>query len=565
MHLREALLFIIIGCEIITAIVFKLKLRTLRVLNLMLLGFLLVGCSVCQPLATITLGPPPKMGSPTPTDFMPPTVTQGTAIWLSPSLPPAFREAWEAPLLKEYGFDLVGERSQAFIRVEPSMAGSLATWIYALVAPFPTTLDGMSWGALQSLWSGSESLEPLFIGDGSHTMLETVFGPAGENVRIVKEETLIDLAWGVRPAYAIVPFEALEPRWKVLALEGQSPIRKDFDLGAYPLKAAIGIEGPSDAEDLLRKMLDLPQSNRDPDRLTVLVMTGVTALTRATAWQMERRGVDFPAEKIGSWLVEADLTHISNEVVFASSCPYPDPEQEGLKFCSYPDYIELLDIIGTDIVELTGNHVRDYGTEALAYTLGEYQARGWGIFGAGANLGAANAPYLVEHNGNRLAFLGCNYAGPPYAWATEELPGSTPCNRELLFDTVTELNAEGHQVIFTYQWVERGSVAEDQREAFETAVEAGAVIVSGSQAHQPLPLTFYEGGFIHYGLGNLFFDQMQTTQLRSEVIDRHVFYAGQHISTELLTAFLESYAQPRPMTAEERAVLLDNLFESSGW
>jgi poly-gamma-glutamate capsule biosynthesis protein CapA/YwtB (metallophosphatase superfamily) len=33
------------------------------------------------------------------------------------------------------------------------------------------------------------------------------------------------------------------------------------------------------------------------------------------------------------------------------------------------------------------------------------------------------------------------------------------------------------------------------------------VIVSGSQAHQPHGFEFYNGSLIHYGLGNLFFDQ----------------------------------------------------------
>jgi hypothetical protein len=480
-------------------------------------------------------------------------------------LPSAFREAWEAHVLREHGFDLVGERGQAFIRVEPSMDSSLATWIYALVAPFPTTLDGMSWEALQSLWSGAESLEPLFIGKGSLPMLETVLGPAGENVRIMRDEMLIDLVWGVRPAYAIVPFEALEPRWKVLELEGQSPIRKEFDAGAYPLKVTIAIDGPAGADDLLRQMLDLPQSNRDPNQLTVLVMTGVTALTRATAWQMELKGVAFPAEKIGAWLVDADLTHISHEVAFTKDCPPADPSQAGLRFCSDPSNIELLEIIDVDIIELTGNHVNDYGSDALAETIAAYKERGWGIFGGGESLEQSFTPYLIEHNGNKLAFLGCNQAGPSFSWAVGLKPGSTPCTADKLFPVVKQLAEQGYLVIFTYHWSEGSVVLEDQREAFQATVDSGAIIVNGSQAHQPLPMTFYEDGFIHYGLGNLFFDQMQTTQLRSEVIDRHVFYDGKHISTELLTAFLESYAQPRPMTAEERAILLDSLFERSGW
>jgi poly-gamma-glutamate synthesis protein (capsule biosynthesis protein) len=461
--------------------------------------------------------------------------------------------------------ELVDDPDLAVVKVVPGGEAIVSTWIYTLVASFPTTVDGMTWETLLSLWSDSEGSEPILVSETSQNLLETILGPAGDNVRVAPEERLIDIAWQLDSAYALIPFEALEPRWKVLELDGQAPIRNDFDTGAYPLKVDLGVNGPEGASERLSVLLDIPSSNHDPDQMTVLMMTGVTALTRATAWQMDRRGVEFPAQKIGDWLAEADLTHISHEVAFADDCPLPDPEQEGLKFCSDPTYIELLELVGTDIVELTGNHLRDYGSDALDYTLAEYNARGWGMFGGGEDLEAAYEPLTLEHNGNRLAFLGCNHTGPKYAWATEAEPGSTPCEDDVLFDTVAILADQGYQVIFTYQWAERNAVTDAQREAFEAAVDAGAVIVSGSQAHQPLGMSFYKDGFIHYGLGNLFFDQMQTLQLRSELLDRHVFYAGRHISTELLTAMLESYAQPRPMTPEERSVLLREIFEDSNW
>lgn len=119
--------------------------------------------------------------------------------------------------------------------------------------------------------------------------------------------------------------------------------------------------------------------------------------------------------------------------------------------------------------------------------------------------------------------------------------------------------------MITFQWAEGSIVLPAQRVAFRDVVDSGAVIVSGSQAHQSLGMEFYGSAFIHYGLGNLFFDQMQSLSMRQELIDRHVFYNGKHISTELLTAILEDYAQPRPMTPSERASFLSDIFKISGW
>jgi poly-gamma-glutamate synthesis protein (capsule biosynthesis protein) len=58
---------------------------------------------------------------------------------------------------------------------------------------------------------------------------------------------------------------------------------------------------------------------------------------------------------------------------------------------------------------------------------------------------------------------------------------------------------------------------------------------------------------------------MQSLALRQEILDRHVFYDGRHISTEILTALLENYAQPRPMSVEERRMFLAGIFKVSGW
>ncbi|MEJ2608400.1 MAG: CapA family protein, partial [Anaerolineales bacterium] len=264
-------------------------------------------------------------------------------------------------------------------------------------------------------------------------------------------------------------------------------------------------------------------------------------------------------------LRDADLTHVSNEVSFAESCPTPDPLTADMRFCSAPKNIALLEDVGVDLVELTGNHVNDWGEDALLYTLDLDQARNWQTFGGGRNLDEALRAVTIDHNGNHLAFLGCNAAGPAHAWATEDSPGAAPCDTETLYAEIERLRSDGYLVVFTFQWFEGASLLPPQRDAFREAVDAGANIVSGSQAHQPLGFEFYNGGFIHYGLGNLFFDQMQSLALRQEFIDFYVVYDGRHISTELRTALLEDYAQPRPMTAEERLAFLADIFARSLW
>ncbi len=489
-------------------------------------------------------------------------------LWLSPGLPDEFRRRMVGFIDQGVGgFQLTGEPSAAQVKVEPGGEVRIAEWVYAFVVPFPTIEDGMSYESLRALWSGeAQEGKRIFVTEDVFEMMSAVMGiPSSSSVHITAPEDLLERAWGERPAYAIVPFENLEPRWKVLELDGRSPIRKDFNRDAYPLIASFGISGDPEKSEQLRAMLDTPFSNYDPNKLTTLVMTGVTALTRATAWKMESHGIGYPGELIGEWLREADFAHVSNEVSFSESCLFPNPSQVSLRFCSDPAYIGLFEEIGVDLVELSGNHNLDWGEEAYLYSLDLYQQLGMSYFAGGANLDEALEPVLLEHNGNRLAFLGCNAPGPGFALAKENQPGAAPCDSELIWERVGKLADDGYLTIVTFQWAENVRIFPVQREDFRKAIDSGAVIVSGSQAHQPMPFEFYDNGFIHYGLGNLFFDQMQELAMRQEFIDRHVFYDNRHISTELLTAFLENYAQPRPMSPSERSALLERIFKGSGW
>ena len=550
--------------------------RLIALAGFALLGALLI--SACQGgEGPAHLGTLPSTAGDASLTVVPPTPFQSidrtptvsvVNLWLSPALPDRIRTRLEEFVEQGAGgLQLTGEPSEALVRVEPGGEVRIAEWVYVLVAPFPTVEDGMSYESLRALWSGeAQEGRRIFLTEDDFEVMSAVLGtPSSVWVHITTPENLLDLTWEERPAYAIVPFADLEPRWKVMALDGQSPIRKNFDREVYPLIASFGISGDPEASEQLRAALDLPFSNYDPNKLTTLVMTGVTALTRATAWRMETRGIGYPGELIGEWLRDADFTHVSNEVPFVSDCPDPQPVQEKLIFCSDPEYIQLLIDLGIDLVELTGNHIWDYGSDELAFTLDLYRQHGMEYFGGGEDLEDAFQAVRVEHNGNRLAFLGCNQIGPKYAWAGDEKPGAAPCDWERLGEELRILTEEGYLPIFTFQWAELGAPSPAQEDAFREAVQAGAVITSGSQAHQPLGFAFHHGGFIHFGLGNLFFDQMQTDEMRQEFIDRHVFYDGRHISTELLTAMLENYAQPRPMSLAERSALLERIFADSGW
>ena len=462
---------------------------------------------------------------------------------------------------------IVTADSRARARLIISHQPTAMEWVLVPAVPFPTVKDEISWSDILAFWQDGDSrvLPTLFCTEEVEAGLETLLGKPNTDtsIKIVSSEKIVDEAWAIRPnSWAIVPFDQLVPRWKVLHLDGVDVLEKGLAKKDYPLRVYFSVEGEQ-ADKFI-----LPQfTNRDEEQMTVLVMTGVTALVRATAAQMERKGVLYPSQYVGSVLRSADITHISNEIPFAKNCPFPDANQKTLTFCSNPRYIELLRSVGTDVVELTGNHFEDYGPEATRMTVAMYDQEGWYHYGGGIDLADAQKPLMMTDHGNSVSFMGCNPVGPSFAWAGESYPGAAPCDFGYMYKTLNQLKEKVDVPIVSWQYEEfyRYSPTPKQQEDFRAMVDAGAEIVSGSQAHQPQAMEFYNNGFIHYGLGNLFFDQMDDLETRQECIDRHVIYNGRHISTELLTFMLEDYAQPRPMTTEERRALLQSLFSASGW
>lgn len=537
--------------------------RTLA-LGLLLIWYpLLAACTAPAPAASPS---PPPAASATPFQAEPPTATPPPpTIWLSPSLPTTVAGQAEFVLEDPSALIPVEDSADADLRLHAGGEVPLSRWIYALVAPFPTLVDSIGWGDFLAAWEGGGAFR-LVTDPATKGLISEWLGEAGA-VETYPRDELLSRVWASTDTFALVPFEQLEPRWKVIALGGVSPLDGDFEAADYPLSVEIGLSGEPVLRDAAAATLNLPSTNRDPERLTTVVVTGVTALTRATAWAIERKGIDWALSEVEPWLAEADVTHVSHEVAFAEDCPPVDPSRDIARFCGQPEQIEVLARLGVDVIELTGNHVMDYGPEALLFTLDRYEQRGWQVYGGGRDSTEGAEPALLAHNGHRFAFLGCNAAGPGFAWATENGPGSQPCDFNRLESQIAALRAEGALPIVTFQWAEsyRNWPLPAQAEAFRKAADAGAVIVSGSQAHQPQGFEFRGDSFIHYGPGNLLFDQMWSTETRQEFIDRHVFYEGRHVSTVLLTSMLEEYARLRPMTPEERRSFLRSIFEASGW
>ncbi|MBK7178613.1 MAG: CapA family protein [Chloroflexi bacterium] len=520
--------------------------------------------ATAQPLVTSTAPPPTQ----TPTATPPPRPTPTPApltVGFATAVPAELRTAVTA-ILQEHPDQFALTEANADLMLAVQEKTPMGEWIFAIAAPFPTFADDITLADAQAAWLNGD----LVLTAAMETILRDWWGSPASEPTIVAPEQLIDTLWRTQTSYdkpvlTIVPFEQLDPRLKVLAVDGNSPISANYDQANYGLKLPLGWVGAETAVAQLAALWPEPLTNRHDDQITHITMTGPSGLSRAVADRMEKYGYQYPGEEIAPLMQAADIAHMSHENAFAPDCPDPTPTG-GTTFCAQPKTIELMTWLGVDVVELTGNHMNDWGRQNFLFTLDLYEEKGIQWYGGGRNLADAGQPLLIEHNGNKIAFVGCNPVGPWGVWAREDEPGALPCDDySFSIAQIQTLAAQGYVVVGSIQFLEQFQydVFQPQRDAFMGFANAGASIVHGAHGHHPMGFAFSGDHFVHYGTGNTFADQMFSLGTRQMFVDTYVIYNGRLLSTDLWTGMIEDYARPRKMTEEERIQLLQSVFDGS--
>jgi hypothetical protein len=442
---------------------------------------------------------------------------------------------------------------------------------FAPVVPFATVNDETSMAQLGARWRGEED-GGLIVPLEHLAELTAIFGAApAAAVNVTGVDLIFDTLDATPQSIAIVPFEKLHPRFKVLSVDGANVLSNRLDAAAYPLAASLSVRGDVGADVLVARVADQApeRTNRRAEDLTTLMFTGVTAMSRVTALRMEQRGYTYPALIISDTLAAADITHISNEVPFLDDC-VANPTENNLILCSHTNYWATLEAVGTDIVGLSGNHVNDFGRDGARRSITWYRENNIPIYGGGMNIDEACAPLFWEHNGNTVAFIAVLAFEPSFAWATEDQPGACHyyTHKQRIFDTIAEVRPQVDILAVELQYLETYNPYPTPQQVieFRELRDLGVDIVTGVQSHVPQAMEPYaptaerNAGIIVYGLGNLFFDQMWSWETRTGLMARHTIYQGKLLSTEILTTVLEDFAQPRWATPTERADILTRIF-----
>ncbi len=428
--------------------------------------------------------------------------------------------------------------------------------LFVPVVAFPSRLTTLTAGDLQAIRAGNS--DSRLIVDVS-----TVEALAAHGVTLSADTRVVDdierTLWSDRTRFTLVAFDALTPRLRVLDVDEVHPL--DTDLSAYPF-----------AFDS-----DLP--NYQPDKLTRIAFSGVTALARRTIPALDENSIEWAASGIMDYASRPDYFHMSTEVSFVEGCPTPSGETVlggSSAMCAKRDHYELFNLLDADIIELTGNHNNDYGYDPYFESLAWFRENGFLTVGGGADESDAQTPLIIQQNGHSIALVACNWAGPYYALANDDpdllggvRPGAADCAGAWLRDLLPQLDAAHDVVIVTVQYVETDAYTptEQARFDFRALADLGADAVLGTSAHFPQTFEFYNSeqgeAFIHYGMGNLYFDQTFFAGVRF-FMDQLFIYDGRLLTVDLFTGIIQDQGRPRPMTPDERENFLFLMFTEYG-
>ena len=329
------------------------------------------------------------------------------------------------------------------------------------------------------------------------------------------------------------------------------------DLGHItPQLRAVSVDGTSFFEHPAAYALVLTETagGARPDyapHLTQLIMTGVTAVTRGIGIACEKNGASWLTAHLRASFADADYVHISNEVSF-------DPagilrSEKTYARCTTQTLLDL----HANVIELTGNHTRDYGDARMAESIAWYTSHHMATFGGGATPEAANEPILLAlADGKHLGVIGFNETCPIHECAIKS--GEIGANayepkkaRAALARMRDELSADYIIVTLQFREWDNPEPTATQSAIAHTLIDEGADLVFGSQAHQLQLVEFYRGKPIFHGLGNLIYDQIHRIGVRQAFFLRHYFYAGRVVQSVPVFTFMSDSRQPTLATPQQ--------------
>ncbi|KAF0232765.1 MAG: poly-gamma-glutamate synthesis protein [Desulfovibrionaceae bacterium] len=203
-------------------------------------------------------------------------------------------------------------------------------------------------------------------------------------------------------------------------------------------------------------------------------------------------------------LIDADIVMVNLE------CPVTESKSKickiGPNIKAHPVTAVLLRECNVKIVNISNNHIMDYGVTGFRDTINLLNSIGIKHVGAGTNIDEARKPIYVTENEITIAFASC--AETEFNIANGESAGCAPMDAYFLTNTIPEAKSfSDFVVVSAHCGSEHYPLPSPRIKSFcRSAVDQGASLVICHHTHTFGGFETYKSGQIYYGLGNFLFN-----------------------------------------------------------
>jgi capsule synthesis protein PGA_cap len=253
-------------------------------------------------------------------------------------------------------------------------------------------------------------------------------------------------------------------------------------------------------------------------------------------------------------------------------CPVVDSWKvnDGVVFGIDPRVLGFMKSGGTDVVTLAANHVTDQGANGLLETIRHFDEVGIKHAGAGANLGQALEPAVVDVHGVRFAVVGWNIVNGVLE-AGPNQPGVAWINESNVRRSVGRAHRLADVVICMPQWgypEYRVEFTQEELDMQKLFLDAGCDQILGHGPHEAAEIDFTRDGrglhFTVLGHGNFLFGQSWSQQTQEGMLPELTFRGTQLVQVRLHPYIMLNQAQASltdPQT--DGHYVLQRVFEGS--
>lgn len=399
-------------------------------------------------------------------------------------------------------------------------------------------------------------------------------------------------------AVAFIPLDRLDASVSAIGVDGIDIARGFGDTATWPYVERAQVEPLTDRGE--QAAASIQTRGVTPPEVTRVVATGDYLPVRCSLARIEGgTGWDgLFATELGDYLRAADLLLSSQD---GSIQDFAEPYgcTETVNLTSPPGAIDALLSIGVDGVTVAANHIFDCGqqgvcgSQAFERTLELLHEAGIKTAGGGLNLEEALQPAIFDVGDQRFGLvsfddIAAGYHPAPLA-AEPDSPGTAPMDDdysnefawnpdaasfyapaellgvERLTETVRQAKEEVDflVVMFNSGWEDTHDPSPRSIKGLRAAVDAGADLVIGNQAHHVQAAEVRDGVFVGYALGNFVYDQVHTVEHTQCYFAEASFWDDRLAATRLVPCQIENLHQPRLVDEATRLKILGDIYTAA--